>query len=146
MLCGVMNDPIPTSSSLPASVQGATAAKNTTALSGPAIADLETVAAPLLTRILSDAAGNPSSLRLAMLLGLGVVLSAWACVSLQTHVLQPLPDSIVTLLTVLIGGKLGQKFIEPKGTQLSSGLNGAQGEPATVSDSTHETQPGETAK
>jgi len=72
------------------------------------------VAAPFLQRVLSDAGGNPSSMRLAMLLGLVIVLAAWLIVSVQARALQPLPDSIVTLLSVLVGGKFAQKFIEPK--------------------------------
>jgi len=117
--------------------------------------------APLLTRILSDAAGNPSSMRLAMLLGVGSVLAAWATISIQTHTLQPLPDSVVGLLGLLVAGKFGQKFIEPDGNPIStanpqnenasaqpkgaaaealaaapsepfsSGADGAQGDPAT---------------
>lgn len=75
----------------------------------------------LLRGILSDAAGNPSSLRLAMLAGVVVVLAAWAAVSLQTHTLQPIPDSVVALVTMLTGAKLGQKLIEPK-----AGENAAQ--------------------
>ena len=146
MLCGVMNDPIPTSSSLPASVPSPNAAQISTALGGPAIAELTTAAAPLLTRILSDAAGNPSSMRLVMLLGVGVVLGVWSAVSLSVHALQPLPESVVGLLGFLVAGKFGQKFIEPKGTQLSSGLNGAQGEPATGRITPFETQPEGTAQ
>ena len=97
--------------------------------------ELADAAQPLLTRVLSDAGGNVSSIRLAMLLGLLIVLGAWAVVSVQHGVLEPLPDSVFWLLTVLTGAKVGQKFIEPTGspattaTTASAGL-AASGDPA----------------
>lgn len=70
-------------------------------------------AAPFLQRVLSDSGGNASSMRVAMLLAIAVVLAAWVTVSVKTGVLVPLPDSVVTLLAILTGGKLAQKFVEP---------------------------------
>ena len=69
---------------------------------------------PLLTEILSDDAGNPSSLRLALLMALAIVLVVWAVVSLQCKALLPLPGDIVNLLGLLIAGKTVQKFTEAK--------------------------------
>jgi hypothetical protein len=124
-------------------------------------------ATPLLRGVLSDAAGNLSSMRVAMLLGVGVVLGAWAAVSIQTRTLQPLPDSVVGLLGLLVAGKFGQKFIEPvpagngvAGTsarpngvgareaqeEISSKANGAQGEPATGRATPYETKQEEAAQ
>ena len=139
-MCGVMNETpnSPEAACLPAAEQIITPA-----LEG-AILNAGT---PLLRGILSDAAGNPSSMRVAMLLGVGVVLAAWACVSIQTRALQPLPDSVVTLLGILTGGKLAQKCLEPTGAPLSSTANGAQGDPATgCLNSPHETKPQEAAQ
>jgi hypothetical protein len=59
-------------------------------------------------------------MRAAMLLGVGSVLVAWAVISLQTHALQPLPNSVLALLGILVGGKFGQKFIEPDGKPIST--------------------------
>jgi hypothetical protein len=65
--------------------------------------------AALATRILSDDAGNASSTRLAMLMALAVVMVVWAVVSIYRNDLQPIPESVVTLLTILIVGKVAQK-------------------------------------
>ncbi len=81
-----------------------------------------TPALPFWLQILTDAGGNPSSMRVAMLGSFLVVLAAWATISVQAHALQPLPESVVFLLSVLTGGKYAQKFIEPQ-AQAASPLN-----------------------
>jgi len=111
-----MNADLPTSPEA-ASLPTPLGSENTAA---EGLAAIEKVSATLVSHpsllrgLLSDAGGNPSSIRLAMLAGVVVVLAAWATVSLQTHTLQPIPESVVTLVTILTGAKLGQKFIEPK--------------------------------
>ena len=96
--------------------------------------------ASFLCRLLSDDGGNLSSMRAVMLAAFLVVLCGWAIVSVQSHALQPLPDSIVTLLSIVLGGKFAQKFIEPKGpapvigtlstqTEASPGAASALGQP-----------------
>ena len=134
MLGGVMNELPNSPEALRAADIGAMARRladeNNPTVFANATAQLTADAEPVLTRILSDAGGNPSSMRLVMVLGVFVVLAAWATVSLQTHTLQPLPDSVVTLLSILTGGKLAQKMMEPKSTQLSSGPHGVPGDPA----------------
>ncbi|MDD5349487.1 MAG: hypothetical protein PHQ12_04675 [Chthoniobacteraceae bacterium] len=76
----------------------------------PAIAE---IAAPFFSRLLSDAAGNPSSMRLLLLVSWGAVIVPWAVLSIRAGALQPLPESVVALLSLPLAGKLWQKRLEP---------------------------------
>ncbi len=66
----------------------------------------------IVLQLIGDQAGNLSSMRAAMLLGLVIVLGAWLVVSIHQHALQNLPDNILYLLIALISGKAVQKFGE----------------------------------
>jgi hypothetical protein len=55
---------------------------------------------------------EPSATRLAFLLWAIGVLIVWACVSLATKSLLALPESVVTILGILMGGKAVQRFGE----------------------------------
>jgi hypothetical protein len=68
----------------------------------------------LLSQILSDSAGNPSSSRTAMLMVVGLVLLAWLVVSLQKHELQDIPENVLYLVGITVGAKTVQKFGEGK--------------------------------
>ncbi len=66
------------------------------------------------TGFLQDDNGNLSSMRLAFLLwvvGVGVLL-IWGVASLKAGELKIIPDSVTTIIGVLMGGKVMQKFGE----------------------------------
>ena len=63
------------------------------------------------TSFLQDADGNNSSSRLLTLIGTAAILVVWATVCIRTNTLTPLPESVIALLTILIGNKLGTGFI-----------------------------------
>ena len=63
---------------------------------------------------LQDAEGINSSSRLLLLLALILVLVVWAAVSIRTNTMATLPESVVALLTILVGNKLGTGFISER--------------------------------
>jgi hypothetical protein len=66
----------------------------------------------LLDGFVKDRDGKSSSSRLLILMwGLGV-FAIWAFSSLSTSTLQAIPDSVITILGVLVGGKTIQRFGE----------------------------------
>lgn len=66
----------------------------------------------LLDGFMKDKEGKPSSSRLLILMwGLGV-FAIWAVSSLKSSTLQSIPDSVITILGVLVGGKTLQRFGE----------------------------------
>ena len=69
---------------------------------------------PLLTNIISDDGGNPSSMRIAMLAVVLIVVSTWAYVSISTGHLQGIPDGARWLVGIVVGGKWAQRFTEGK--------------------------------
>lgn len=64
---------------------------------------------PLLTNILSDDAGNPSSARVVLLWVYLVVFIIWAVECFRLNRLVEIPDSVVFVLMALIGAKVAQK-------------------------------------
>lgn len=60
---------------------------------------------------LQDATGNNSSSRLLILIALAAIMVVWSAVSIRTNTMAALPESIVALLTVLVGNKLGTGYI-----------------------------------
>ncbi len=71
------------------------------------------------TGFLQDDNGNLSSMRLAFLLWVVGVLVIWGVASLKAGELKIIPDSVTTIVGVLMGGKVMQKFGEqssPKST------------------------------
>ena len=60
---------------------------------------------------LQDATGNNSSSRLLTFIGTVAVLAVWAAVCIRTNTLTPLPESVIALLTILVGNKLGTGYI-----------------------------------
>jgi hypothetical protein len=66
----------------------------------------------LLDGLLKDMDGKPSSSRfLIMLWGLGVFV-IWAFSSIKSSTLQAIPESVSTILGVLVAGKTLQRFGE----------------------------------
>jgi hypothetical protein len=66
----------------------------------------------LLDGLLKDTDGKPSSSRfLIMLWGLGVFV-IWAFSSIKSSTLQAIPESVSTILGVLVAGKTLQRFGE----------------------------------
>ena len=63
---------------------------------------------------LQDADGNNSSSRLLVLLGTAAILVVWAAVSIRTNTMATLPESVVALLTILVGNKLGTGYISER--------------------------------
>lgn len=63
---------------------------------------------------LQDAAGNNSSSRLLIIIALTAILVVWSAVSIRTNTLAALPESIVALLTILVGNKLGTGYISER--------------------------------
>ena len=63
---------------------------------------------------LQDADGNNSSSRLITLLGTLAVLIVWAAVSIRTNTMVALPESVIALVTILVGNKLGTGFISER--------------------------------
>jgi hypothetical protein len=62
--------------------------------------------------IFEDNSGGLSSTRVLLLAwGLGV-LAIWIAMFITTHALAPIPDSIITILGILFGGKVVQRFGE----------------------------------
>jgi hypothetical protein len=62
--------------------------------------------------LIKDSDGKPSSSRFLILLwGIGV-FGIWAYSSLKSSVLQPIPESVIVTLGVLVAGKTIQRFGE----------------------------------
>jgi hypothetical protein len=73
---------------------------------------VQSIKSGLLDGFVKDRDGKSSSSRLLILLwGLGV-FAIWAFSSLQATTLQAIPDSVITILGVLVGGKTIQRFGE----------------------------------
>ena len=53
-----------------------------------------------------------SAVRLALFVWLGGVLGVWGIVSYRTNSLQAVPESVVTILGLLLGAKAVQRFGE----------------------------------
>lgn len=58
--------------------------------------------------------GSFSSTRLAFLLWAIGVLAVWIVISIRGGAIQPLPESLIMILGVLMTGKVVQKWAEPK--------------------------------
>jgi hypothetical protein len=74
----------------------------------------------VLLDMISDDAGNVSSTRVVMLISFTLVLTGWLVISIQLHALQNLPESVLALLAVTMGGKVAQKFSEAAATNVAS--------------------------
>ena len=175
MLCGVMNEPLPTPASLPTEAPATNAGQsNQNAEMAQALAALLPAIAPLFAQALAAAPGGKPGYKTTefWLTVVGVGFNIWGAINGAFAPWVALTVSaILTIIynvlrsavkTSAASGAAAQTLSAVSPTQsekgaavslfpavpapLSSGLNGAQGEPATVSDSTHETQPGETAK
>ncbi|MBM3328204.1 MAG: hypothetical protein FJY67_01865 [Calditrichaeota bacterium] len=62
--------------------------------------------------ILSDSDGNLSSNRLIFVLGWILALGVWLFESITGAGIPELPESLIWLLGILTGGKVGQKIVE----------------------------------
>lgn len=71
------------------------------------------------TGFLQDDNGNLSSMRLAFLLWVVGVLVIWGVASLKAGELKMIPDSVTTIVGVLMGGKVMQKFGEQSSPKLA---------------------------
>lgn len=65
-----------------------------------------------LLEFLQEDNGGFSSSRLAFLLWIAGVLIAWIIASIKGGSLQEIPDSVVTVIGILMTGKIVQKFGE----------------------------------
>ena len=68
----------------------------------------------LLTNIISDDAGNPSSTRVALLLVLLVTLGPWAAVCIHNWQIADVPEGVRWVIGIVAGAKVTQKFGEAK--------------------------------
>lgn len=67
----------------------------------------------ILEKLLSDS-GEISSLRSVMIVTFMVVLIIWAWLCIKTQIILAIPESILTLLGLLLGTKWAQKTEENK--------------------------------
>jgi len=67
---------------------------------------------PLLQNLLSDDAGNTSSIRVVLLVSTSTILGVWAFVSITSRSMQEIPQGVLFLFGTAIGGKLIQKCRE----------------------------------
>ncbi|MCU0568163.1 MAG: hypothetical protein MUF49_16390 [Oculatellaceae cyanobacterium Prado106] len=66
----------------------------------------------LIDGFIKEKSGKPSSSRLLIIIwGLGV-FGVWAYASIKSSTLQPIPESVITIIGVLIVGKTAQRFGE----------------------------------
>lgn len=65
-----------------------------------------------LDGFIREKTGKLSSSRLLILLWGGGVFLIWAVSSLRAEMLQPIPESVITVVGVLIGAKTVQRFGE----------------------------------
>ena len=72
-----------------------------------------------MVNFLKDDKGNDSSLRLVWSISVLIIMVVWGMVSLECMELQHFTTGDVMWFTVLLGSKLGQKYIE-------TGLGGKQ--------------------
>ena len=66
-----------------------------------------------LISLLSDS-GNVSSLRIVMLLTFTIIILTWAWLCIELRILLGFPDSILTLLGLVLATKWAQKTEETK--------------------------------
>ncbi len=87
-----------------------------------------------LGTFLEDNSGGYSATRLILLVWAGGVLAIWIHTSLRNCQLAAVPDSITTILGVLMGGKVVQRFGEKADAPVlpGSGLPGPAGPPGPV--------------
>jgi hypothetical protein len=65
-----------------------------------------------ISNFLSDNSGGMSSMRLIMAVWFLGALVLWMLVSFQKAEIQPMPESIITLLGIVLSGKVVQRFGE----------------------------------
>ena len=79
-----------------------------------------------MASFLQEDDGKWSAARLALLLWVVGVLLIWAIVSLRMKQLQPIPESVVTVIGILTTGKVVQKFGETRLARLPSASTQSQ--------------------
>jgi hypothetical protein len=67
-----------------------------------------------IAEFFKDEDGCSSSMRLAFILTLGVIIGTWTYVCVRTKDIKPLPESVVTLALGMSCTKVVQKAIEKK--------------------------------
>lgn len=67
-----------------------------------------------MMQFLQDVDGNNSSMRLAMIAVVLVVLAGWAYVTIITKTIPDLPAGVLGLVVAVVGGKVWQKYPEGK--------------------------------
>jgi hypothetical protein len=82
-----------------------------------------------VVQFLQEKNGDFSSTRLAFLLWIIGTLIAWVWVSVTQGTLQPIDETVVTIIGILMTGKVVQKF--PEGNAQQSGAS-APAAPATA--------------
>lgn len=68
-----------------------------------------------LFEFFSDNDGSMSASRLILIMYATVIIGAWSYISIKSTTLTPVPESVITMLGLAIGGKIIQKPFESKG-------------------------------
>ena len=63
---------------------------------------------------MEESPGEPSAMRVVMVLGLLAITTVWCAVSLHSRTVIEIPQSVIEFALLLIGGKVAQKFSENK--------------------------------
>jgi hypothetical protein len=63
-------------------------------------------------QFLEDTSGGFSAMRLAMLAWIAGLLVIWCFISYKEAKLQPIPESLTTIIGILVSGKVVQRFGE----------------------------------
>jgi hypothetical protein len=67
---------------------------------------------PIFTQFMAGLSGKASSMRLVMLVWSIGVFVVWAFISVKSNQMVVIPDNILYALSVVIGGKVFQRFKE----------------------------------
>jgi len=76
-----------------------------------------------LQEFLMDGKGKYSAIRLSFLCWMLGVLVMWGWVSFQQKSLQPIPESVITLIGIAVGGKVVQRIGEKENTTTPTETN-----------------------
>lgn len=80
----------------------------------PLLSHLGNRFAAWIRAVLCEDNGNPSSMRVVLMLWHASVCAVWTGLSVYRREIVPIHDSVLALLGGLTGMKLGQKFVETK--------------------------------
>jgi len=69
---------------------------------------------PFISSMMSQDNGNPSSMRSVLVFGVIVIVGAWAFICFSSRTLVPFDTTHITVLGMLLAGKVVQKSQEEK--------------------------------